>query len=416
MRFYKISLLFILSPAALVVQAQSMNSPYSAYSIGDIDHRTYNFNSGMGYTGLALKTSLFQYGNNPASLAGMEKKFFTLDVSAAGRSVGYQGTAIDATNSSNRDFTIKKLALATKVNKFWASGIGMKQFSTVNYQFQNKHQIEGTNSTYDFTYSGDGGLNEYYWNNAFAIGKHLSLGATASFVAGPINQTEILVDENANVVESKRRDYYAHGRLQYGAIYSGNVSKNWIASIGAKYSSKTTLNFERTLSVTENSTAVVTDEYIKYNHFALPQSYGAGIALANKSGTATYAADYSFDNWSALNIKSSSWRLVNSSRISAGAEFASFRQNYNGIVTKRAFQVGAFFNNSYLRVNNYQIKEWGITAGLTRSLGNNLLIGASLEGGIRGTTQADLIRENYIQLSLHFSYRDLLLGKIARYN
>jgi hypothetical protein len=416
MHFTKLLCFSALATAALHSQAQSMSSPYSAYAIGDIDSRNYNFNSGMGYTGLALKTSLFQYGTNPASLAGMEKKFFTLDASAAGRSVGYTGTAIDATNSSNHDFTIKKISLSTKVTDFWASGIGMRQFSNVSYKFQNQHQIEGTNTSYDFSYSGDGGLNEYYWNNAFALGKHLSVGVTTSFLAGPINQTETLVDASGNTITSVRRDYYARGRVQYGAIYSGNISKNWIASIGANYASKTTLNFERTLNVTDNSTAIITNEYLQYNHFTLPQSLGTGVALSNKGGTETYAADYTFNNWSAMNVKSTNWALVNSSRISAGAEFSSFKKLYNATVAKRSFQLGAFMDNSYLRVNNYQIREWGLTAGMTRSLGSSLLIGASLEGGVRGTTQAALIRENFVQLSLHLSYRDFLFGKTARYN
>lgn len=393
-----------------------MNSPYSVYAAGDIDHRYYNFNSGMGYTGLALKTSLFQYGNNPASIAGMEKKFFTLDLSAAGRSVGYTGTAIDAANSTARDFTIKKLALTTKVTNFWASGIGMRQFSSVNYSFQNNRQIEGSNSVYPFTYSGDGGLNEYYWNNAFAVGKHLSAGVTASFLAGSINQTETLVDESGTAIASKREDYYANGRFQYGLIYSTPVSKNWNLSLGAKYAARTSMNFARTLNVTEDTTAVVKDKYISYNPFSLPQSIAGGLALSNKAGTVTYAADYTFDNWSALGTEGTGWQLVNSSRISGGVEFSSYKKVFNSNASKTSYQIGGFLANSYLRVNNEQIKEWGVTAGTTRSLGGALLVGASLEGGVRGTTKSNLIREDYVQLSLHFSYRDFLFGKAARYN
>lgn len=393
-----------------------MSRPYSVYAIGDIDHRLYNFNSGMGYTGLALKTSLFQSGNNPASIAGMEKKFFTVDVSAAGRSVGYSGTAIDASNSSNRDFTIKRLGLATKITKLWASGIGMRQFSNVNYNFQNQRQVEGSNDVYTFTYSGDGGLNAYYWNNALAIGKHLSIGATASFLAGPINQTESFADARGVVINSKRRDYYAHGRLQYGAIYSGAVSKNWNASAGVTYAAKNLVPFERRITLSEDTVAFIRDQLVNYTQFALPQSFGGGVALSNKAGTVTYAADFLQENWSALNIQSTGWRLVNSNRISAGAEFSSFQNLYNRTVSKKSFQVGGFFQRSYLQVADQQVNEWGVTAGITRSLSSNLLFGASLEGGVRGTTQADLIRERYIQLSLHFSYRDFLFGKTARYN
>jgi hypothetical protein len=292
----------------------------------------------------------------------------------------------------------------------------MRQFSSVNYQFYNNKAIEGTNSTYNLRYSGDGGLNEYYWNNAVAIGKHLSAGITASYIAGSINQTETLVDEGGNVISSTRRDYYAKGRLQYGAIYTGKLSKKWVASVGAKYASKSALNYERTLTVLENSIAIIENDYIKYTRFSLPQSIGGGVALSNNTGTVTYAADYTYDNWSALNLKGTNWRLVNSSRVSGGAEFVSFKTDINRTVTKKSFQMGAFLNKSYLQVNNQQINEWGVTAGFTRTLGNSLMIGAFLEGGVRGTTQANLIKENYVQLSLNFSFRDIILGKMARYN
>src|SRR4030088_2531147 len=87
------SFIFIcLSQAQLF--AQTMSAPYSVYGIGDIDHRVYNSNSGMGYTGLALKTTLFSTGNNPASVAAFQKSYFSLDLSTEGRSVNFSGTPI----------------------------------------------------------------------------------------------------------------------------------------------------------------------------------------------------------------------------------------------------------------------------------------------------------------------------------
>jgi len=404
----------LLLPATLF--AQNMSSPYSIYGIGDIDHRYYNANSGMGYTGLALKTGLFGNGNNPASATGLDKSFFMVDVNTAGRSVTYAGDAIDAENRANQDFAIKRLALAVKLNSFWASGIGMRQFSKVNYSFQSTKTVEGTGSKLLINYSGDGGLNEYYWNNAFSIGRHFSVGINTSFIAGPINQTETITDD-VNTFASTRRDYYANGRLEYGMIYSGSLSKKWNLSIGGRYARQTTMNYERSLTVTQNTTTTLVDnEFVKYAGFQLPRSYGAGIALTTKNGTRTIAADYSASDWAGLDVKGSGWKLVNSSRISTGMEFASFTNAFNRNVQKKSFQLGAFLDNSYLAVNGHQIMEWGVTTGLARTLKSGLVIGGSVEGGIRGTTQAGLIRENYFQFNLNFSYRDFIFSKGRKYN
>ncbi|HWJ26671.1 MAG TPA: hypothetical protein VNS32_09010 [Flavisolibacter sp.] len=410
-----IYIIFLMLLMANHASAQSMSSPYSIYGIGDIEHRYYNMNAGMGYTGLALKTSLFGWGTNPASASGMEKSFFTLDANAAARTVTYHGNSITADNSNNNDFTIEKLSMTTKPTSFWATGIGFRQFSNVNYAFQDTKSIEGSASNYLINYSGDGGLNEYFWNNAFNIGKHLSVGVNTSFIAGPINQTETLTDVSGTTLQSTRRDYYANGRLEYGLIYSGNLSKNWTASIGGRFSDKTKMNYDRTLTITQNTTTTLENEFLKYSDFNLPRSYGAGIALTSKKGT-TLAADYSFANWSALNLSGSGYQLVNSNRISAGAEFGSFGNNWNKSVIRKAFQFGAFWDNSYLMVNNHQISEYGLTAGLIRSLSNSLLVGISLEGGVRGTTQANLIRENYGQLTFTLSYRDFVYSKGHKYN
>jgi hypothetical protein len=339
-----------------------------------------------------------------------------MDASAAGRTVSYHGDQITADNSTDNDFFIKRLALTTKPTSFWGTGIGMRQFSSVNYKFLSTKLIEGSTDTYQTSYSGDGGLNQYFWNNAFNLGKHLSVGVNLSFIAGPINQTETLVDNSGTTIQSNRRDYYANGYLEYGFLYSGKLTKDWSLSLGGRFADKTRMNYERTLTVTENTaTTLINNEFLKYTNFSLPKSYGAGVALSNNKGV-TLAADYSFDNWSSLGKGGAGWELVNSNRISAGGEFSSFTKVGSNSLKKKSFQLGAFLDNSYLMVNNHQITEYGVSAGITRMLNGSLLMGVSLEGGVRGTTQASLIRENYAQLTFTFSYRDFLYSKGHRYN
>ncbi|HEU4471087.1 MAG TPA: hypothetical protein VFR58_08390 [Flavisolibacter sp.] len=407
--------LLLLCFAGLGAFGQSMSTPYSVYAIGDIDHRLYNFNAGMGYTGIGMKSSLFTSGNNPASITGMERSFFMFDVHAAGRTVVYRGNNIDASNNRNRDFTIKRLALSTKINSFWGSGIGFRQFSSVNYSFQRARAVEGSNDRYTLSYKGDGGLNEYYWNNGFSIGKHLSAGITASFIAGPINQTEVVTGFSGDDIESVRRDYYANGRLEYGLIYTRALGKKWEGSLGGRFSKETKMNYERTLSVTSGNNAIAEEEFLSYHRFRLPAAFGLGLSMVNKKGT-TLAADFSHDDWNSLDVKGAGWRLVNSNRYSAGVEFSSAVNDRRKDLVRKALQFGAFLNQSYLRVNNRQINEWGLTAGLSRTYRKGLMLGASLEGGMRGTAAAGLIRESYFQLRFSFSYRDFLMSKGRKYD
>lgn len=414
--FSSITVVVIAICGTTSLQAQNTSSPYSIYGLGDIDHRPYNRTSGMGGTGLATRSSFFLVDNNPAAITGLTRSFYMIDVAGAGRTVTYSGTPVTAGNTSSRDFWIKRITLASKINGWWAASIGFKQFSNVNYKLTGQKETEGSAAVYNASYEGDGGLNEYFFNNAFDVTKHLSLGVRASVVAGSINQSEIVSSEDlGTTITTKVQDYYGKGRLQAGAIYSVPVSKKWGLSLGAKYIPQVKLPSERTISVKEGETVLVDDKKLTSYRYYLPVTYAGGIA-AKFDNRVTYALDYTYEDWASLHIKDQGWQLINSHRISGGVEFSKNKKIWNKDMEYKFFQFGGFFNQSYLQVNNQPVKEWGVTAGMGGFIGSGLQYTVSLEGGVRGTTNQKLIKENYFQLNFSFSYRDFLQSKGRKYN
>lgn len=395
--------------------AQNMNCPYSVYGIGDIDYRTYNRTSGMAGTGMATRSSTDMIDVNPAAMAGLPKSFFLMHGGAVGETVQYSGEGIDQNNRSNRDFWIKTISLAVKLNKFWASSLGFHQFSNVNYKFNGTKDIIGQNETYVALYTGDGGLNDYYWTNAFSLGRHFAVGIKSSIIAGGISQTETITNSSTGTLQSKQQDYYGDPRFEFGAIYSGAINKSWNISLGGKFINKTSLNFERTLNVTENNAVIVNNEIVKNDLFDLPETYSVGVSAVHNQKI-TFAADYTFENWSALNIGGDGWQMVNNHRLSGGVEIAKHVQQWGQSVEKSYFQFGGFITNSYLQVHSTPINEFGITAGFGGTFNSNLLYAFCLAGGSRGTTTANLIRENFFRLTISLTYRDLLLSKGRKYD
>ncbi|MET0461805.1 MAG: hypothetical protein ABW007_01570 [Chitinophagaceae bacterium] len=418
MKYIKRSLLMSAGVIAISqVNAQNMNSPYSIYGIGDIDFRSYNRTSGMGGAGLALNSSYYLIDNNPAAIAGLQKSFYTIDAAFTGKTVRYSGGPINADNSDNKDFWIKRLAFAVKINNSWASGIGIGQFSNVNYVLSGTKPVDGTTGTYTTYYEGDGGLNEYYWNNAFKIGKRLTLGVKASILSGSVNQTETVSDAGLSTpVSTKIQDYMSKARFQFGAIYTQPLNKHWDLSFGGKYIPTVNMRSDRSLTVTDGSSTILEDDFIKTDRFSLPNTYAGGIAL-KKRNKITYALDYSYEDWASLKIRDNGWQLINSSRVAGGIELSRQATTWNKqTVEKGFFQFGAFFNNSYLQVRNEPIREYGITAGMGGIIGGGLFYTMSLEAGSRGTKQQNLIKENYLQATFTFSYRDFLQSKGRRYD
>ena len=396
--------------------SQNMNSPYSVYGIGDIDFRSYNRSSGMASTGLAVKSSFYIIDNNPASITGLPRSFFTMNISSVAKSVQYKGDPINAVNSDNRDFWIKRLGITVKLNNSWATSAGLKQFSNINYKFNGTKTVEGSTEIFNTAYEGDGSLNEYYWTNAFSFGKHFSFGLQSSIIAGSINQTETLSDATFQTdISTKRQDYLGQARFQAGVLYSVALNKKWDLSLGGKFIPKIKMVSERTVTVTEGETVILQDEFIKYDRFYLPNTYAIGIAL-KKNKKNTYTFDYTYENWSPLNINGRGWQLASSNRFSGGVEFSKQQWTGGQFLEKKYFQVGAFYTNSYLRIRNAPINEFGLTVGTGGSLSRNLLYTLSGELGRRGTTQNNLIKENYVQLSIGLSLSDYLFSKGRRYD
>ncbi len=395
--------------------AQNMTSPYSVYGIGNIDHRMYNRTAGMGFTGLALRSQNWLIGNNPASIAGLEKGWYIFDLGLAGKSVTYSGDPIEEGARANRDFGAKRAAFAVKITNNWASSIGIRQYSNVNYKYKGNLSVEGSPEKFGVDYEGDGGLNNFYWTNAISIKKNLLLGVNLGVISGSINRTEYMADQAIDrLIETKVQDFYSKLRLEYGLLYTVPITKKWKFSLGGRFAAQTEISPERTVTVKENNTVLIDQALVETDKFHLPMSYGVGIALT-RNNSFTIAADYNAEKWKPLNIRGSGWSLVNSHRFSGGIEISKQVEVWNRPVERRFFQVGGFVDNSYLSVKSKQVSEYGITFGYGSNF-RNLLYNVALELGQRGTISDGLIKENYFQVTIGLSYRDFFFSKGKKYN
>ncbi len=410
---------FLLPLAALAacagVNAQNMNDPYSVYGMGTIDQHAYNKYAGISGATLSLKSSNYLVDDNPASAIGLNRSVLVVNVSTAARFSGYHGAAINADNSTNQDFWIKKIGVGIKINGWWASNIGISSLTNVNYKYTGTKTVEGSSQLYATLYEGDGGLNNYYWNNSFAIGKHFSVGVKTTFVTGSVNQTETLYDPSLETaIVSLQQDYVRKFRFDYGALFNHSISKKWDISLGGRYAAKAPFKADRSLTVSQDGTVIVNDRFVKYQQYGLPASYGAGLSLVHNDKT-TFALDYNAEQWNDLGLKGQGWRYKNSQRIAGGVEFAKSVNLRDRTSARRFYQVGAFYDNSPLEVDSRTINSYGFTAGMGGKLGKTMLYSFSAEAGVRGTRQVNLIRENYFQLVFSISYGDFLFSKGRKY-
>jgi hypothetical protein len=397
--------------------AQTLSSPYSIYGIGDIETRSYNRTSGMANTGLAKSSSHFLVDNNPASLVGLERSVLLVDIAFDGKFVNFSGTPINQYNSKSRElFSVKRFSVSEKINSYWATSIGFRNFSNVSYGFRGTKQVDGLAELSDVNYDGSGGLNDFYWSNAIKLNKNFTIGVKSSLIAGSIYKTETIYDDNiSSIIETSQQDYFSKLKFEGGLIYTADINKKWNLSLANKFSFKTGLNYERRINVLENDNTIINDKFIKKDKFFLPNAFAFGLQLKNKKAF-SLLVDYSFENWAALKVKQLGYSYTDKHRLSIGAEIAKMSDSYwvkNS--EKKYYQFGAFVGNSYINVKGNQINEFGVSAGKGGYLNKNLLYALALEAGSRGTINTNLIKENYFRFSIALSYRTFLNSKGYKY-
>jgi hypothetical protein len=411
---YLFILLCITSSQA--VSAQNNTSPYSIIGIGDIESSTFDRSTGMGNTGTSLSSDRFLYSQNPASVAGLGDHFFNVEISARYKGVSYYGTPASTGNSTSSDFQVRKFTLAIKVKPFWGVSAGVMPFSTSSYSFYANTSIQGTivlNNTY---YKGSGGLNEYYINNAFKLGKHFSVGAQVSYLAGSFLQTEQLDSLSlGSSLNTTRNIFLAKFYGKAGIQYQTRLTKKWQLGLGATASNKANLMGNYFLTVTSNGLTLVNNENYKSTNFVIPVIYSGGISLV-RNNNLTFAADYQFQNWGSLGYTGLGYTLVNSRRYSAGVQYSNVAGYGANIFEHSNLQAGFYYGNSYLDINGYQLHDFGLTlgAGFSSKTGQ-FAYQVNMALGQTGTTQNGLVKENYVQIGVTLSYRDVWYTKLKKY-
>ncbi|MFT3700764.1 MAG: hypothetical protein QM802_00215 [Agriterribacter sp.] len=399
-----------------ISRAQNTSSPYSIIGIGDIEESYFNRTTGMANTGIAYRSRFYTVGNNPASYSALQEQFFVVEASGRGKFVSYYANNLQSSSNQTKDFSVSRFSLAIKARKWWGTSVGIMPFSTANYSFTGKKSIQGTNLFTTADYLGTGGVHKAYWDNGVSIGKHFSVGVGASFLFGSITQTETLEGTSTTDAITTTRNIYMHNLyFNYGAQFYTKVNSKWDLALGGTYANRTNLTADYTTTVATGSTTIHSDDS-KSDYFKLPNSVGMGLALT-KSKKLTMLADYRYQDWSTLNYKGQGYSLKNSNRASAGIEFSTMQQVWPVVVEKVFYQAGVFYSNSYLNINNQQLKDMGLSVGMGfNSKRSTLSYMLNFEYGIRGTKQNNLIQERYGKITFTLSYKDLWYTKGVKYN
>ncbi len=397
--------------------AQNVSSPYSILGIGDIETVDFGRYSGSGDAAVSRREPNFYNFVNPASLTAMPYKAINFDFGFRGRASQFKVPGVDTLTQASKDFTIKRATLAFKVRPNLAFAFGLRPYSTSNYQYLSGSLASNGINTLLKSADGSGGIYQSYFSVAKEFNKHVSVGVTASWLFGAMQNSIEYIDPTIGLdIKKNENDFYNAAGLQVGLQYYSKQGKKFQHTFGFTAAAFTQLKGPSTTNYTSGTTVIDTLPNSRDN-FKLPISFSAGYSIANRHGLSLHLQG-NYDKWPTQILLYQNSFTKDCYRLHAGMEYSKKKGPVDAPFELYYLAWGLKMEQSYMLINNNRINTYAGTFGIGKNLSRFLSASAGIEGGIRGVASLGQIQENYFQFNVGFTLKDIWFGarKFGRYN
>ncbi len=391
----------------------STYSPYSRYGFGELYTNSFGQNKAMGGIGIGLRNPNTINYSNPASYSSQDTLSFVFDIGIYSKFSNFDTQDIsEKYNNANFDH----IAISFPVTKWWYSSIGVVPYSRVGYKIQNITSDPDFGDIAHF-YEGFGGINKFYFGNAVNIHKNISLGFNISYLFGKIKQERnIAIADTNSYITKLKDDILINGfRYTFGLQYHNTINNTYFYNIGLVFTNKNTVNAEYTSSVFTYNNSSLLDTVIAPNttksDVTIPINIGFGISAGIKEKL-TIGIDYNKQNWSGNSPFNTNNNFEDQTSIRIGTEYIPNKYSLRNYLKRIRYRAGGFYTNSYLKIGDEQINNFGISFGVGLPTNNNKTVfNLTCELGKNGTTNNNLIKENYTFIGFNITFYDIWFFK-----
>ena len=395
------------------------NSPYSRLGLGDYAGNVGGVRQlGMGGTGLAAPNTGNVNELNPALLSYTPRTTWEVGFNAQVKTVR-NATASTRVGTG----TLGYLALAVPLNRRWGAAIGLKPYSSVDYEASSTGVVNGdpTSSAYR-QYKGSGGLSEAYLSTGIHVLRDLNIGGSASYLFGTIDQTtgtaittptiaaqQLVVEDEA----LRYSDFLFRAALQYRHKFSKDINLNLAAvqTFQASVSAGRTRTVERQEATGAVSSSLTLND--DRGNVVVPGLSQAGLTLDNGRNW-TASADVSYQQWSKFRSFSqlSTAALSDTWRVAAGGEFTpdpgSVEHYFQRVTYRFGLSVAQMPYQPAGQLLYDRAVHWGFAFPLpTATALESTTISLAFLYGVRGNTDflygnggTSNVRENYLRVQV----------------
>lgn len=422
---YRILTAVVATLTSLVAGAQtdgtySGYSPYSVYGVGNL-HGGHSWQSSMGGVGVATRNKRFINTQNPASVTERDSLSFMADFALAGRlSLFSEGDSKGFTTVFNIDNFVISFPLWRKT----ALMVGLKPYSDIGYKVSQSYYGDGNTGARTFYSAGNGGIYELFIGGGVTLWNRLSLGAQYNYYFGNINKTASLSFDDASFHSVSAGDSLRinASTAKFGLQYEQPLSAKNSITFGATYTLAAPMRGNLIDYSYKNGTMTGRDDktLTSSSGVSFGSEIGAGISFRNADRLAV-EVDYKLKDWRksgmdsmrgfSNNGESGSFTASMGHSVRAGFEITPGRNDIRYYLRRCTYRAGAYYEQSYYRVDGKSIDAAGITLGMTLPVFrgyNGVSIGMDL--GQRGFSGA-LVKERYFGFNLSMNVFDIWFQK-----
>jgi len=388
-------------------------SPYSFYGIGELKFRGTVENKSMG--GLSVYSDSIHLNLlNPASLGKLKLTTFTIG--------GNQKfTDLKSTNNSGStsSTTFDYMAVGLPMGKLGMS-FGLLPYTSVGYKTGFSNHLTATAG--DGRYEGNGGINKAFVAAGYSINDNFSLGIDVNYNFGKIhNEATIITGTQYNTQEIN--DSKLSGlAVNFGATYKKMINEKLQLMTGLTYSPEVNLSSDNTRQISTivfNTNGIVIPRDTKVTNlkalgledtkFKLPSklTIGAGLGKPKKWFAGIDYTNLGTSKLGNLTFNNTSVGYKNANKVAIGGFYIPKYNSLTSYLSRVVYRTGVRFENTGVVIQNEDINEFGISFGVGLPVGrkfSNVNIG--FEYGSRGTTNNNLVKENFFNLNLSLSFND----------
>jgi hypothetical protein len=401
---------------SVVTMAQeSTASPYSYYGLGQLSFKGAFENRIMGGVNV-FRDSLRINFLNPASYAHLKRTTFTIGGMQNRTTFNQADGSTDNANRSSLNYVGVGIPLGKS-----AFVIGVMPYTVVGYKIQNIIEPSVDNDYERIVrFTGSGGVNRAFMGYGFAITPALSLGVEAAYNFGNIatNSIEFIPNVQYGTLElnESRVDGFT---ANAGLAYNKKLNEKYTISGNVTYTPQSELTFYNTTTISiiqylSNGSFIIVSpdesEVTKVNQkIKNPSrvSFGLGFGDDNKFGIGAQLTLTDFNEFGNRYPEIVSGTFENGTKIGVGGFYIPKYNSFTNYWNRVTYRAGFNYENTGLVVRDESIMDYGINFGLGLPVPGSLsTFTVGFELGSRGTTNANLIKENYYNLFISLNLND----------